>query len=194
MRAWNSPRVFQEPSSQFAQTPRRPRFGEIFPSPDVSRPRKPFPVPEPKRPGPSALGFESGFTPSSKASSQVAKDKGKARLRESVVADDDEKAFFAPSSYAPGSSPPSPSPLEKSRPLAKLDLAEVNAGPSEESVPLPIPKRPTQAAALVSQESEDVKMEEAAAEAEEENEDEECHEIEPPNWRDEVCLSCLAAT
>lgn len=177
MRAWNSPRATQEPSSQVAQTPHRPRFGEIIASPEFTRSKPALRAPELKKPGPSLPGWQSGFE-DSRPASQLAKDKGKSRLRESTIPEDE---FFAPPS-----SPPSPSPLKRHRPLPNDVAMEDDAGPSEPAASIPVP--PSQVVALPAQD-EDVKMDDATIETQEE----ESHEIEPPNWRDEVCalrLSC----
>ena len=106
MRAWNSPHASQQPSSQVAQTPRRPRFGEIIPGPEFTRSKKALPVPGPSKAAPTLPGWQNGFEPSIRPASQLPRDKGKTRLRESVVAENDDRDFFGPGS----SPPPMPAP------------------------------------------------------------------------------------
>lgn len=170
MRAWNSPRAAQEPSSQLAQTPHRPRFGEIIASPEFTRPKLALRALEVKKPGPSLPGWQNGFEDFRPALQQV-KNKGKSRLRESTVPEDE---FFAPPS-----SPPSPSPLKRHRPLPDVAMEDVS-GPSEPATFAPAP--PSQVA-HPTQEDEDFNMDDDTVETQEE---EESHEIEPPNWREEV--------
>ncbi|EKM54103.1 uncharacterized protein PHACADRAFT_209924 [Phanerochaete carnosa HHB-10118-sp] len=182
MRAWNPPRIAQ-PSSQVAQTPRRPRFGEIIVSPKFAHPKMLLPPP-----GPVLPGWQNSFAPSAKPASQLAKDKGKGRLREPTVAEDDGQAFFAPAS-----SPPSPSPFKEHRPLPDTTAVEYVAVSSKSPASAPEPS--TQAPLPSEQEDEDIKIDVKMVDDEMEGfktedvtagtQEEESHEIESPNWRDE---------
>ena len=172
MRAWQHGGDAREGLSQTVQTPRRPRFGEVF-SPDIAPPRKSGPAESVKKP--NLPGFFNSFadtgTPT-KAPSQRARDKGKGKGRESIAVDDDERTFFAPPS--PPSSPLGPVPMD------------TEDHQMEDLAPLPEPiqelaEAPTAAAFVI--QDEDVKMDDEPAQAQLQDEP---HEIEPPNWQDEV--------
>lgn len=124
-------------------------------------------------------GFFNSFadTPT-KSASQRAKEKGKARLQQFTLIDDDGQSFFAPQAapFSPPSSPLGP---------ISIDLED---HPMEDAVepPLVTPVLEQEEAdqSHIIELDGDIKMDDDALAAQQEVE----MEIEPPNWRDEVCL------
>lgn len=185
MRAWNGGGGTQGAGpSHSVQTPRRPRFSEVITSPEVPLQRSAMTTARDKKPAARLPGFFNSFANTStptKSASQRAKEKGKGKPYQSMVMDDDGQAFFAPQDprSSPPSSPLGPIPMElEDHPME--DFAE-----SLQAAPI------TEREALgQSQDIEadgDVKMGDDAIDAQQEIE----MGIEPPNWRDEVCmLSC----
>ncbi|KIP08450.1 hypothetical protein PHLGIDRAFT_126973 [Phlebiopsis gigantea 11061_1 CR5-6] len=171
IRAWNQPSQEAGPS-HVAQTPRRPRSDDLA-SPLATRPRA-------SQPATVLLGFVNSFAESTptKSASQRARerDKGKARLRESVVADDDGRAFFAPTLARSPPSSPCPAPVE----LEDQPMEDV-AQPSLVEDPSP---------AVDVEPDGDSKMDDEAEAASQDVE----MGIEPPNWREELHRLLFAHT
>jgi hypothetical protein len=175
MYAWRFSDEGREGPSNITQTPHRPRFGEIFATPDVQRPRRVAPVESAKKP--VLPGFFNSFadtgTPT-KSTSRHAKDKGKGKVKESMVVGDDGHSFFALKAPSSPGSPLDPISMKIDNDYIMEDIVPLPEG-SQEIVGAPV-------LATANIEDDDVGMDEEPHHSQHE----ELHAIEPPNWRDEV--------
>lgn len=139
---------------------------------------------QPARPAPALPGFYNSFanagTPTKPR--HAAREKGKERFREPIAMDED--TFFAPPperQRSPPSSPLGPGPVEpEDHPMEDLALSSQAVLEAEEQPQTQVEPEPEPV-----HEDEDVNME---GDNEEVVQDE-AHEVEAPNWRDEVLCS-----